>query len=31
MVNEGNMNDIIELIDAAPVQLEFDFGDTVQS
>ena len=31
VVNEGNMNDIIELIDAAPVQLEFDFGDTVQS
>ena len=31
VVNEGNMNDIIELIDAAPVQLEFDFEDTVQS
>ena len=31
VVNEGNMNDIIELIDAAPIQLEFDFGDTVQS
>tara|TARA_R100000995_G_scaffold78489_1_gene49101 strand:- start:112 stop:432 length:321 start_codon:yes stop_codon:yes gene_type:complete len=29
VVNEENMNDVLDLIDANPAQLEFDFEDTL--